>query len=125
MLFNVVFSIQRDGDLELKEANDKALEKHDSDLTEFVQLQNELPDFGKWQEIARQYVIDLGIMIQGVYSWHIDNPGRYVPGAYVEPEHNMAKEDWERTPRSTSSGSAANIGSDQLSIMEPLIHVER
>lgn len=89
---NVVLSIQRDQDVELQKAYDEALQIHDYDLTEFMRLQNELPDFGQWQETARRYVGDLGVMIQGVYTWHVENTGRYVPGAYVEPEHNMAKE---------------------------------
>ncbi|KAL3958114.1 hypothetical protein ACCO45_008692 [Purpureocillium lilacinum] len=89
---NIVISIQRESGLELKDAYMKALGVHDADLAEFVQLQSELPDFGQWQQKAKDYVADLGTLVQGVYAWHVTNTGRYVPGAYVEPEDKVQLE---------------------------------
>ncbi|PWI65677.1 hypothetical protein PCL_06882 [Purpureocillium lilacinum] len=89
---NIVISIQRESGLELKDAYMKALGVHDADLAEFVQLQSELPDFGQWQQKAKDYVADLGTLVQGVYAWHVKNTGRYVPGAYVEPEDKVQLE---------------------------------
>lgn len=84
---NLVLTVQHELGLSLKEAYWKALEIHDAHLAEFVELQNNLLDFGEWQSAAQEYATDLGIMVQGVYSWHVKNTGRYSPGAYVEPEH--------------------------------------
>jgi hypothetical protein len=88
---NLVITVQREFGLTLRDACREALRIHDEDLEEFIRLQNNLPDFGQWQRTAQEYVIDLGIMVQGVYSWHTKNTGRYVPGAYVEPECNSSK----------------------------------
>ena len=87
-VFNLVITLQSEFRLGLKEAYRKALEIHDQDLAEFIVLQNHLPNFGKWQHTMEDYVTDLGILIQGVYDWHIVNSGRYIPGAYVEPEYD-------------------------------------
>ncbi|KAM0431512.1 hypothetical protein ACHAPT_005490 [Fusarium lateritium] len=88
---NLVMTVQREFGLSLKDACQEALRIHDEDLEEFIRLQNNLPDFGQWQQTAQEYVTDLGIMVQGVYSWHTKSTGRYVPGAYVEPEYKSSK----------------------------------
>jgi hypothetical protein len=85
-VINLVLVVKAELVLPLREAYLKALEIHDVDLAEFVRLQNTLPCFGKWQSTIESYVEDLGTMVQGVYSWHVMNTGRYLPGAYVEPE---------------------------------------
>ncbi|KAJ6437454.1 glycoside hydrolase family 76 [Purpureocillium lavendulum] len=105
---NIVISIQHELGLGLKDAYWKALEVHDADLAEFLQLQRQMPDFGEWREIAQQYVADLGIMIQGVYAWHVKNTGRYVPGAYVEPEHKKRGE--TKVPEKNSPSHANAMG---------------
>lgn len=89
-VINLIITVQHEFGLSLKEACRRALEIHDRDLEEFIRLQSNLPDFGEWQRTAQEYVTDLGIMVQGVYSWHTKNSGRYVPGAYVEPEHESS-----------------------------------
>jgi hypothetical protein len=88
---NLVITVQHEFGLNLKDACREALRIHDEDLDEFIRLQNNLPDFGQWQRTAQEYALDLGIMVQGVYSWHTKNTGRYVPGAYVEPESKSSK----------------------------------
>lgn len=79
---NLIITVQSEFGLSLRDAYLKALEIHNNDLADFIVLQNNLPDFGEWQRTAQAYVVDLGIMVQGVYSWHIKNSGRYIPGAF-------------------------------------------
>ncbi|PNY29946.1 Terpene synthase [Tolypocladium capitatum] len=85
---NLVITVQHEFGLSLTDAWHKALEIHDARLAELVRLQGQLPDFGEWQRTAQEYVADLGVMVQGVYAWHVKSSGRYVAGAYVEPEHD-------------------------------------
>lgn len=98
---NLIITVQHEFGLSLKDACREALRIHDEDLEEFIRLQNALPDFGPSQRLAQEYARDLGIMLQGVYSWHTKSTGRYVPGAYVEPEHEKKTDD---------SGSKLAIG---------------
>ena len=90
-VINLVITLMQERSLGLRAAYQKALEVHDETLAEFIRIQSNLPDFGaEWKQLAQEYVNDLGIMIQGVYKWHTHASGRYVPGAYVEPEHQPA-----------------------------------
>lgn len=83
---NLVMVVQREFGLStLQQAWARALDIHDDALGEFTFLQKSLPDFGLWQQMASEYAEDLGVMVQGVYAWHTQKTGRYVPGAYVEP----------------------------------------
>ncbi|KAF3123029.1 hypothetical protein TWF703_001047 [Orbilia oligospora] len=87
-VMNLVMVVQNESQLSLEEeARARALEIHNESLDELIRLQNTLPDFGEWQKIAREYADDMGVLVQGVYSWHIQSSGRYVAGVYVEPEH--------------------------------------
>ncbi|KAF3910876.1 hypothetical protein ABW20_dc0106839 [Dactylellina cionopaga] len=87
-VLNIVMVVQHEFQLGLDEACAKALEIHDEALDEFIRLQNTLPDFGEWQHTAQEYANDLGVLVQGTYSWHTQSSGRYAVGAYVEPEHH-------------------------------------
>ncbi|KAJ6438995.1 glycoside hydrolase family 76 [Purpureocillium lavendulum] len=118
----LVMAVQHEFGLSLKDAYLNALEIHDSDVSEFVRLQHQLIDFGEWQETAQEYVTDLGTMAQGVYAWHVKSTGRYVRGAYAEPEHNNRQipETVERNLRhmwhgKSSSGHDANWDRDAKS----------
>ena len=90
-VMNLVISVEFEFGLGIEDAHRKALELHDAHLNEFLYLQAKLPDFGEWHQTAMDYVKDLGTMVQGVYSWHIRSTGRYIPGAYVEPEYTGAQ----------------------------------
>ncbi|KAK6333075.1 hypothetical protein TWF718_010899 [Orbilia javanica] len=86
-VMNIVMVVQNELKLDLDEACARALEIHNEALDELIWLQNALPDFGEWQHTAQEYVNDLGVLVQGVYSWHTQSSGRYAAGAYVEPEY--------------------------------------
>ncbi|KAH7142173.1 isoprenoid synthase domain-containing protein [Dactylonectria macrodidyma] len=107
---NLIITVQHESGLSLLDACREALRIHDADLDEFIQLQNSLPDFGPWQPAAQEYARDLGIMVQGVYSWHTKSSGRYVPGAYVEPEHKKKADDDKGGSRLVVGGRRKVLG---------------
>lgn len=88
-VFNLILVIQQEYNLSLEEAYREALRFHDADLAEFLTLQAHLPFFGEYQDLANDYVTSLGVMVQGIYTWHVVDNGRYVPGAYNEPEFGV------------------------------------
>ncbi|MGW6413041.1 terpene synthase family protein [Streptomyces vinaceus] len=94
-VINLVLTLQREHDVPIEDAYRLALDFHDRDLEEFLTLQGNLPVFGKWQRMAQEYVTGLGVMVQGVYSWHVENSQRYIPGAYVEPEYTSSEFIWK------------------------------
>src|SRR5690606_23881679 len=86
-VINIVKVIHNENNVSWEEAYKMALDYHDKLLKEFKILHEHLPNFGRWQELAYDYVYTIGIMIQGVYAWHTNDKSRYVPGGYVEPEY--------------------------------------
>lgn len=84
---NLVKVLQQEHGVSVQEAYGMALELHDAYLKEFLLLQEHLPPFGEWQEMARAYIQDQGVMIAGVYAWHTNDTSRYVNGGYVEGEY--------------------------------------
>lgn len=68
--------------------------------------------------MAEQYATDVGVMVQGVYSWHIKNTGRYCPGAYVEPEHGSGVAKHEKA----TTGKSRWNGVEGLGIAGPLAY---
>ncbi|MFC0320614.1 terpene synthase family protein [Olivibacter oleidegradans] len=86
-VINIVKVIHNENNVSWEEAYKMALDYHDKLLNEFKILHEHLPNFGRWQELAYDYVYTIGIMIQGVYAWHTNDKSRYVPGGYVEPEY--------------------------------------
>ncbi|KAF7517500.1 hypothetical protein PCG10_001178 [Penicillium crustosum] len=106
---NLVMVVQREYGLStLSQAWVRALAIHDETLSEFTRLQESLPDFGPWQQTANEYAADLGVMVQGVYMWHTNKTGRYVPGAYVEPVNCP-----EAARMESKQGRGASQGKDQ------------
>ncbi|MRG45205.1 terpene synthase [Chitinophaga sp. SYP-B3965] len=86
-VINIVKVMRHEYDLSWEDAYRKALDLHDDYKKEFILLCENLPDFGKWQELAADFVYTLGISLQGVYSWHLHDKFRYAPGGYVEGEY--------------------------------------
>ncbi|WP_080777257.1 terpene synthase family protein [Chryseobacterium phocaeense] len=84
---NLVKVLQKERNLSVKEAYLLAMEMHDDYLKEFLLLHEHMPRFGQWQDMAFNYVQDLGIMVAGVYAWHTNDTSRYVNGGYVEGEY--------------------------------------
>lgn len=84
---NLVKVLQHEHKIPLKDAYMMAMEYHDNCLKEFMLLHKHMPPFGEWQNMAYDYVQDLGISVAGVYAWHANDTTRYVNGGYVEGEY--------------------------------------
>lgn len=84
---NLVKVLQQEYKISTKDAYMMALEYHDNYLKEFLLLHEHLPQFDQWQDMAYNYVQDLGVMVAGVYAWHTNDTTRYVNGGYVEGEY--------------------------------------
>jgi hypothetical protein len=85
---NIVKVMQQEHGVPLETAYHMALAHHDRYLHEFLTLQQHLPQFGApWKDKVYAYTEDLGVMVSGVYAWHIHDTARYVPGGYVEGEY--------------------------------------
>ncbi|WP_280276574.1 terpene synthase family protein [Nocardia wallacei] len=87
-VINIVAVLAREHSICYEDAWYAAMELHNSVLREFVVLQQNLPDFGPWQDTTERYVTALSINIQGCNTWHQRTSRRYTPGAYVEPVDN-------------------------------------
>lgn len=86
-IMNLVKIMKQEHKVSLEEAYMMTLDVHNNYLKEFILLQEHLPVFGQWQDMACNYVKDLGIMVAGVYAWHTNDTTRYVPGGYVDGEY--------------------------------------
>ncbi len=84
-VINIVAVLAREQAICYEDAWYAAMELHDFTLREFIVLQQNLPDFGPWQDTAERYVTALSINIQGCNTWHQRTSRRYAPGSYVEP----------------------------------------
>lgn len=95
-VINIVLILMHEHDLCLEDAYMMAMEIHDDYVKEFVTLQENLPDFGPWQELAYEYARDFGVMLPGIWCWHVkgDND-RYFPGSIVDGELKSEKWEWK------------------------------
>lgn len=94
-VINIVKVMQHEHQVSLEEAYRMALDFHDEYKKEFMLLYENLPDFGKWNALAKDFVLALGISLQGVYSWHTHDKHRYTPGGYVEGEYQSKEFRWK------------------------------
>lgn len=65
---------------------------HDNYVKEFVELQNNLPDFGLHQKDMERFVHYMALMISGLGAWyHIGRSTRYkTPGEFPKPEYGRS-----------------------------------
>lgn len=76
--------------ISLEEAIEQARIVHDNDVAEFVVLQNNLPDFGEWNERTAKVVEYLSLMISGLNTWYLNDTLRY------NSNHGLAEEAFVR-----------------------------
>ncbi|QJB38159.1 hypothetical protein HF324_09925 [Chitinophaga oryzae] len=76
---NLIVVLQHQYNLSLKDALTKAMDIHDSDLAEFISLTKALPDFGRYHQQVDRFILGLGLQIQGVNSFYINDTIRYLP----------------------------------------------
>lgn len=87
-VINIIKVMRHEHNVSWEEAYLMALNFHDNYKKEFLLLSENLPDFGEWNELVKDFVYTQGICLQGVYSWHVNDKHRYAPGGYVEGEYN-------------------------------------
>lgn len=90
---NLALVLQHERNIPTEEAYLAALDVHDRFLDEFLLLQQNLPSFGRWQTLADDFIDHLGIMVHGLYVFHITTT-RYNEGYYVEPEYVSPEFNW-------------------------------
>lgn len=90
-VFNLVIVLQHEYNLSLEAALTETMRIHDADLAEFIILQENLPDFGTYQQQVYDYIKAIGTMIQGVNTFYIIDTARYAHEGFAWPERNISE----------------------------------
>lgn len=69
-ILNIILVIRNQYNVSLEEAISEAMHIHDSYVNEFVELQNNLPDFGSDQKNIERFVHNTALMISGLGAWY-------------------------------------------------------
>lgn len=90
-VLNIILVIRNQYTISLGEAITEAMHIHDSYVKEFVELRNNLPDFGNQQKNVVRFVHNMALMISGLGAWyHKGNSTRYkIPGEFPKPEYGI------------------------------------
>ncbi|WP_126245647.1 terpene synthase family protein [Chitinophaga rhizosphaerae] len=88
-VLNLVLMIEHESGCSLSEAYVRALAIHDADVDEFLQLKQQLPEAGMFNEALWQYVENLQLMISGYLHWTLQLTERYKKGGH--PSEDLAK----------------------------------
>jgi len=76
---NAVFVLQNEYDISLDDALAEVMRIHDSEVAELVSLQNDAGSFsGKERDIIKEYILRMGVAIQGINTFYSLEPQRYV-----------------------------------------------
>ncbi|PUZ25511.1 hypothetical protein DCC81_14600 [Chitinophaga parva] len=88
-VLNVILVIKHQYKISIEEALTEAMRIHDDYVAEFVELQNNLPDFGSYQKDIDRFVHYMTLMISGLGAWyHKGRSTRYkAPGEFPKPEY--------------------------------------
>ena len=92
-VMNLVLVLHKSRGISIEQSYLLALQQHDEFLDEFLLLQENLPDFGRWQSSVDEYIVALGTTAQGLLHYHL-NATRYTAGMYVEPEYRSKEFTW-------------------------------
>ncbi|WP_257667927.1 terpene synthase family protein [Parapedobacter tibetensis] len=88
-VINILFVLQHEFSMSMEEACTEALRIHDGLVAEFVALHKALPDFGAIHKDVDNYVLHMGMMIQGLNVWYQGDTVRYVPSEFPYPEYSQ------------------------------------
>jgi hypothetical protein len=90
-ILNIVIVMRHQYKISLEEACAEAMSIHDNYIKEFVEIQNNLPDFGAFQKEIENFVHHMTLMISGLGAWyHKGRSSRYKEmGAYPKPEYGL------------------------------------
>ncbi|MGU3377687.1 terpene synthase family protein [Chryseobacterium sp. M5A1_1a] len=78
-VFNLVFVLQQEYNLSLKDACEQAFRIHNEELAELLALHAEYREFGEYQEHVDKFVYYAGVGLQGVNSFYLETE-RYQHG---------------------------------------------
>ncbi|MPS65930.1 hypothetical protein [Chryseobacterium sp.] len=89
---NIILVIKNQYKVSLEEAVSEAMRIHDNYIKEFVELENNLPDFGPEQKNIQRFVHNMALMISGLGAWyHKGSSTRYkTPGEFPKPEYGLS-----------------------------------
>lgn len=88
-VLNIILVTKHQYKISIEEAFTEAMRIHDDYVAEFVEIQNNLPDFGSYQKDIERFVHYMTLMITGLGAWyHKGRTTRYkVPGEFPKPEY--------------------------------------
>ncbi len=69
-----------------QQALDEVIRIHDKELEEFLLLQHNLPDFGKWQQDVENYVHHMSLFLTGWQSVSLKETQRYWEDGFPAPQ---------------------------------------
>lgn len=78
-VFNLVFVLQQEYNLSLKDACEQAFQIHNQELAKVLALHAEYREFGEYQEHVDKFVYYAGVGLQGVNSFYLETE-RYQHG---------------------------------------------
>ncbi|SHE95751.1 terpene synthase family protein [Chryseobacterium sp. OV279] len=78
-VFNLVFVLQQEYNLSLKDACEQAFQIHNEELAKVLALHAEYREFGEYQEHVDKFVYYAGVGLQGVNSFYLETE-RYQHG---------------------------------------------
>lgn len=89
---NIILVIKHQYKVSVEEAVTESMNIHDTYIKEFVELQNNLPDFGSVQKNIERFVHNMALMISGLGAWyHKGSSTRYkTPGEFPKPEYGLS-----------------------------------
>ena len=92
-VFNLVFVLQQEYNLSLKDACEQAFRIHNEELAKALALHAEYREFGEFQEHVDKFVYYAGVGLQGVNSFYLETE-RYRHGGvgFAWPENNAFAE---------------------------------
>lgn len=90
-VLNLVLMLEHHRQYSLGEAYAEAIQVHDRDVAEFVQLRASLPDFGVYTEAVIEFVENLELMISGYMHWTLQLTERYKKGGHPSSELKHAQ----------------------------------
>jgi hypothetical protein len=71
-VFNLVFVLQQEYNLSLKDACEQAFRIHNEELAQALALHTEYREFGEYQEHVDKFVYYTGVGLQGVNSFYLE-----------------------------------------------------
>lgn len=89
---NIILVIRHQEKVSLQEAIQESMRIHNDYVKEFVELQNNLPDFGTEQKNVERFIHNIALMISGLGEWyHKTISTRYkASGEFPKPEYGIS-----------------------------------